>query len=370
MLIAHVNTEPGWGGGEAQTLHLVRGLRESGHECVLYLSRRGRLQQLARAAGFEIRFLPGRHLINPAPYLFLRREITAGDFDICHLHTAHAVAIGVCATAGNDRPRRIATRRMSHPLGRNWFGWTRHWSGLDHVIAVSEEVRRSVVDAGIHPRRISVVHSAVDLSRFEAPCDGNRFRAEVGWENGEYLVGSVSRLTPRKGHDLLIEAAERLLHCHPNARFVVVGDGESERRLARRIRALGLQDRIILTGFREDIPDILAGLDCLVFPAASGEGSPGILKEAMAAGVPIVAVDHPVIREIVTPGRSALLFPANRIDAIVAAVGRVIRFPDSARALAACARREARRFSIDRMVASTEAIYRKVLDDRRSRRAV
>jgi glycosyltransferase involved in cell wall biosynthesis len=370
MRICHVNTEIGWGGGEAQTLYLVRGLQAAGHECALYLNRRGRLRRFARQAGVEVRLLPGRRFPNPAPFLYLWREIRRGRFDICHLHTGHAVALGTIATAGDCGIGHVATRRKSNPLGGNWLGWTRHWTALDHVIAVSDQVRRRLLAAGMPPGRISVIHSAVDVERFGGRGNGTGFRREIGAENGDFLVGNISRLTARKGQDLLLEVADRLRRRQPRTRFVLVGEGESKRHLADRIRGLGLEDRVILTGFREDIPEILAGLDCLLFPAACGEGSPGIIKEAMSAGVPVVAVDHPVVREILTSSKNALLFPQGRIDSMMIAIDRLIRSPECGRSLADNARRDARRFSVDRMVARTEAVYDRVLHDRRSRRAV
>lgn len=370
MRICHVNTEAGWGGGEAQTLYLVRGLRDRGHECTLFLNRRGRLRGYALKAGLDVRPLPGRRSPNPAQVLFLRKALRTGRFDVCHLHTGHAVALATVAMAGNRALARLATRRKSNPLGGNRLGWTRHWTGLDHVIAVSEEVRRRLLDAGMATERISVIHSAVDFDRFGAARNRSRFRREIGAVNGEFLVGSVARLTARKGHDLLLETADQLRRRDPRVRFVVVGEGEGERSLIARIRDIGLEHLVILTGFREDVPDILAGLDCLLFSSASGEGSPGIIKEAMSAGVPVVAVDHPVVREIVTPMKSALLFPAGRSDAAVNALDRLIRSPDLARTLTAGASREVRKFSVDRMVAGTEAVYDRILHERRSRRSV
>lgn len=370
MRIAHVNTEFSWGGGEAQTIYLARELAAAGHDCRLFAYRSGKLYRSSKRAGLEVKAVPGGPFPNPALFLFLWNEIASGSYDICHFHTAHAVAMGAYATAGQGGCVRIATRRTSNSLGGNFLSWTGPWKILDHVIAVSETVRDRLLDGGVVDSRISVIHSAVDIARFSAPGRTIRFRREVGAGDADFLVGVISRLTARKGQDRLIEAAARLRNQHPNLRVVIIGEGEKGDDLARRIGSLGLEGVVSLLGFREDIPVVLAGLDCLVFPSALGEGSPGVIKEAMSAGVPVIGVDHPIVREIVTPGKSALLVSPEDVGSLAWGIDCLIRNPSLARSLALHGRDEAERYSVRRMVAATEAVYRKALLDRRMRKVV
>src|SRR5206468_12248127 len=121
------------------------------------------------------------------------------------------------------------------------------------------------------------IHSGIDPLRFQGG-DRARFRAEtaaapLAWPADSFLIGTVGHLAAHKGFDLFLEAAASAAREIPLARFVVVGEGEEERDLRRRAAALGLGDRLWFTGFRNDIPDVLAGIN-LFLPATRGQVRP------------------------------------------------------------------------------------------------
>jgi glycosyltransferase involved in cell wall biosynthesis len=209
------------------------------------------------------------------------------------------------------------------------------------VIYTSESDRRN-------DRRLlrgHVVPLGIDLERFRngrATLDGR-------------IVGNVARLAEQKGQRDLIAAAPHVLERNPDVRFIVAGDGELRGELERLAQPLG--DRFTLLGARDDVPDLLASFDVFAFPSRF-EGLCLAVIEAQAAGVPVVATPVGGIRENVVDGETGWLVPPRDVDALAERITWCLDHADEARGVAAEAkRRVVERFSVDRMVADTLALY-------------
>ncbi len=366
LTILHLNTERGWRGGEAQTLRLIRGLGDRGHHGLLVGQPGGELLERAAAAGIpgvpipirgELDFCAARRIAD-----LVRRE----RVDLLHYHTAHAVALGTLASLFCGRRPAVATRRVSFRLrgrllARIKYGWR-----VDRVVTVSAAIRLHLLAQGFDPNRVVVVHSGIDPGRF-ASGDRARFRSSLGsvaptLPEDAFLVGTAAHLAAHKGIGLFLEAAALAAAELPQARFVVVGRGEEEGRLRRLAARLDLGDRVVFAGFRDDMPDVLAGLDLFVLSSLSGEGSPAVLKEAMAAGVPVAATALDGLEEIVEDGRHGLLSPPGNAPALGRSIVLLASDPGLRARLSAAARERVKEFTADRMVSLTEAVYRSVLE--------
>ena len=208
------------------------------------------------------------------------------------------------------------------------------------MIYTSESQRRA---DGREPSH--VIELGIDLERFAS---GKRLFDPDG-----PLVGNVARLAEQKGQRTLLEAAAEL----PGVKFAIVGEGELRGELERRTDELGLHDRVLFTGARDDVPDLLATFDVFAFPSLF-EGLCLAVIEAQAAGVPVVATPVGGIRETVVDGETGLLVPPQDPQALAAAIRRLLDDRELAGRLAAEARRRVHeRFSVQRMVEETLALY-------------
>ena len=229
--------------------------------------------------------------------------------------------------------------RSDNAAGRLWqrVGW---WMRPE-VVYTSQTDRR----ADGRPLRSHVVPLGIDLERFaqgRAILDGR-------------IVGNVARLAEQKGQRDLIAAAPHVLERHPDVRFVVAGDGELRGELERLATPLG--DRFAFLGAREDVPDLLASFDVFAFPSRF-EGLCLAVIEAQAAGVPVVATPVGGIRETVVDGETGWLVEPRDVDALAERISWCLEHGDEARRVAAEAQRRVReRFSTERMVAETLALY-------------
>jgi glycosyltransferase involved in cell wall biosynthesis len=165
------------------------------------------------------------------------------------------------------------------------------------------------------------VDEIVDLGRFRP---GVAAPADLRKGQGEIWFGMVGAITPLKGQDLFLDAAARVAAKLPEARFLLVGGNwyAAERRLGygealqRKAQALGVADRVMFLGHRDDIPAVLSTFDVLVQPNRGPEGLGRSVLEAMACGVPVIAVDRWGPAEIVRDGETGLLIPWSDIEAL------------------------------------------------------
>ena len=363
--ILHLNTETGWRGGEAQTLHLVRGLQARGYRCIVAGPRQGELLSRAAAEGLAIVPLAARGEFDLRAARDLSRVLREERVDLLHAHTAHAVTLLTLATlSGRRRPAMVAARRLSFPLRSSYLGRIKYGFRVDRVIAVSEAIRRLLVRQGLDPRRVSVVHSGIDPERFRRG-DRQHFRESLRPLMGDdagtaFLVGAVGHLAAHKGLDVFLSAAAEAAREIPAARFLLIGRGEAEGCLRSTADRLGIASRVAFTGFRDDMPDVFAGLDLSVLSSVSGEGSPAVLKEAMAAGTPLVATALDGLEEIVEDARHGLLVPPGNAPALARAIVILAKDPQLRARYSAAALKRVLQFTTDRMVDATEAVYRSI----------
>ena len=289
MKILHIDTEKTWRGGEQQVLYLLKGLREKGHDSTVICQPGSALAERAKAEDICARELSMMGGVDPFA-VFSIAGIMKQGFDIVHMHTSNAHTLGYAASFFSKAPKLVASRRVSFPI-KGLIGKLKY-SGVDKVIAVSEEIRQGLIASGLEESKVVAVHSSIDLGRFD----------ERENEPDVATVGIFAHLAEHKGHNYFFEAAKCILESMPDVTFIVVGDGEERTALEEYVKKLGIEDRVEFRGFSEDVPRLLKECTITVLSSISGEGSPGVLKESMAAGVPVVTTDVGGSAEVVENG--------------------------------------------------------------------
>ena len=241
-----------------------------------------------------------------------------------------------------------------------------YWANLltfgrnDHVFAVSDDVRASIrfpgPTAALPRPPVETLYHGLDWSSRPAPASRAGARAALGIPEDAPVVGTVGNLTAKKDHATLLAASGILRRKVPDLRVVVVGTGPLEEDLRRRRRELGLEDRIIMTGFREDAARLMGAFD--VFALSSRyEGLPIALLEAMALGLPAAVTRVGGNAEVVADGVHGLLVPAGDPRRLAEAVGRLLGDEALRGRLGDAARRRAADFDIRAAVRRMEEVY-------------
>ncbi|MFN2468621.1 MAG: glycosyltransferase [Gaiellaceae bacterium] len=342
-MIAFLHGAPAWGMVERYVESIVRALRER-EEVMLVYPDAPVLERFSRLRVPTETFPPDRSALRQC--LWLRDLLRGARPRLAHVTDVWPAAQVAARLART--PRVVVTHhtpelpRRDNLAGRLW--WRLGWATRPEVIYTSEADRR-----GDGRPRSFVVPLGIDLERFGA--------AEPTLEKAGPLVGNVARLAEQKGQRYLLEAAARVVGRRPDVRFVLVGEGELRPALETQARSLGLGDRVLFAGARDDVPDLLASFDVFAFPSLF-EGLCVAVIEAQAAGVPVVATPVGGIRETVVDGETGILVPPRDAEALAAAILRLLERPEEGRRLAAEARRRVReRFSEERMVEETLALY-------------
>lgn len=359
----HLNTEVGFRGGEVQTLGLARHLADLDQEVVLLAPPGSELLRRASGAGLDTVAFEARGEWDIFGAWRLRRILRRRAPHILHAHTPHALALALLARGRATRPLIVASRRVSFPF-RSTFS-LRKWARADALVAVSRSIGDTLSESGIPPERVHIIHSGVDLSRFsERPSSS---AAKLRWKvpPDAPTVGVISALSHHKGVGTFMTALHQVWTQVPAVQALVAGEGELLGPLSRAAAIQNLPVRFL--GFLPEPAELMPALDVLALPSLSGEGSPGAVKEAAAAGVPVVATDVGGTTEILRPEEEALIVPPRDPNSLAQAVVRLFSDPDLARRLRDAALLRIRGFGMDTMAASTLALYREILDGKRGR---
>jgi glycosyltransferase involved in cell wall biosynthesis len=263
------------------------------------------------------------------------------------IHTYHGhVLHGYYGRVKND-----VLRRMERALGHL----------TDCIIAVDPQVKRDLVDYRVAPpEKIVVVPYGLHLEPYLA-CETHRgeFRRELGLPIEAKLVGIVGRIFPIKNHRLFLDAATLVAQREPGARFVIVGDGTLRPEMEDHAHRMGIADRVIFTGWRQDLPRVYADLDLLAV-TSNNEGTPFSAIEAMAAGCPVVATRVGGLPDLIQEGQTGYLVPPGDARAVAEAMLGLLHAPETAHHMGQAARARVRDYyAVHRLIRDTEQLYLK-----------
>ncbi len=366
LRVIHIDTERTWRGGEQQMLYLAQGLEEAGAKCLVVCQPESAAGRRAREVGLSVEEMPMRGEWDLAAAWRIARLARRWGADILHAHTSHAHALAVLAN-WRRRRRVVAHRRIDFSIHKLPFRLSllKYRFGVDRYIAVADAVKRVMVDDGVPADRIDVVRSCTDPARFDAaePAD---LRSEYGLPPDSVLIGNVGYLVGHKDHATLLRAAARVRQAHPEAYFLIVGDGALRPQLEGLRGELGLNDAVVFAGFRSDIPDVLAGLDIFAL-SSSEEGIAGVLLEALAARLPVATTNASGIGEYMKDGVNGRVVPIRDPDVLADAIVWLIEHPKERDELARAGREMVEtRFSIPCLVEQTRQVYERALSAGRS----
>lgn len=262
---------------------------------------------------------------------------------------------------------------ISHQRGWAWPSRASRWLArrVRRVVAISDFVRQSLIEAGVPVERIERVYDGVDCARFGgAQRLRDRARGEFGFHRQDEVVGLPAVLLPWKGHEMFLEAFARLAAARPRLRALLVGAspstvGDFAPRLRARIAALGLHDRVRMVGHVEDMARAYAAMDIVVHASQRPEPFGLVVVEALAAGRPVVAAGAGGPAEVIRHERDGWLYRPGDAAALAAALATLLDRPALRSELAARAPDRAAGFDVGANWRGVSALYEGVIRRRR-----
>jgi glycosyltransferase involved in cell wall biosynthesis len=232
----------------------------------------------------------------------------------------------------------------------------------DRLITVTQDLRETLIRDGVPSEKIVCVPNAIDLELYERMGTAREARrAELGVPDSALVVGSVSRLAPIKNLPMLLSVAARLVEEGAEVRFVIVGEGPERDRLEDMATRLGIARFVAFTGWRTDVPELLAAFDVLAMTSFS-EAMPIVALEAMALSRPVVATSVGGMKELVQDTRTGHLVAPGDVEAMTRVLHSFARDRERARVMGEAGRARVRRdFTRTKMLRSTRRIYASAL---------
>jgi len=351
----------GWGGQEIRVVREAVGMTGRGH-CLIIAARPGSvIFRKAQEAG--IRTIPAGFIKkNPFSILKLRSIIDAEKPDILNTHSSpDSWVASLAAKLSRTRPKIIRTRHLSTHINSTIVNRFIYGTVPDAVLTTGEEIRNMLIHEKLcDGSRTFSVPTGVDTVMFDPAKTGPSISRKG------ISIGMVGVLRSWKGHKFLLEAVPRILEKIPTAGFYIAGDGPQREHIESEIRALGLQQYVIMLGHREDMPEVFASLDIVVHPSFANEGVPQTVLQAFAMGKAVVASNVGAIPEVVIDEKTGLLIGPRRPDLIAQAVIRLCNDESLRSGLG----REARRlvldkYSFEHMLDRVASVYERISGNER-----
>ena len=324
------DSSPNWGGQQYRLVREALWMKERGHEVHVLCGVRSELAARMRKHAPHIPVETLRSWGGPLGLLeFLWKTARAAP-DIIHTHSGQdAFWASLFHFAGRTVVHSCHMTVPPEMKARRKFPYR---SGCSRTIASAAFIKSDLAAVtGIPEARVDVVGEGVDLNEFHPEVSGSGFRAEFGIPEKASLFGMVAMIRGDKGHKHFLKAAAEVLERFPSARFVIAGDGPESLVEKLTLRVQNEFPRqpspVILAGYREDVPAILAALDALVVPSLK-EAQTIVIPQAFATGKPVIASRVGGIPEIVTHGVNGWLVPAGDDRALADAMMRFAESPD------------------------------------------
>ena len=325
----------------------------------------------AREQGIEVDVITERFRFDPSAIGELRRVVAQRHPDIIQTHMVKSHFLIKLAGLARKYPW-IAYHHgyTTTDLKMQAYNQLNRWSlpSATRVITVCDAFAKQLSRTGVRPDRIVVCHNSVAAPRRVTNEEQQVLKGKLGIAADERVVLAVGRLSREKGHRNLIDAVAVLNRMESALKFrlVIVGEGPERESLERASREQGLSAQVLFIDHVEDVAPYYAIADALALPSHS-EGSPNVLLEAMAAGVPVVATNVGGVPEIAIGDESALLVPPYDPQHFANALHRVLIDADLAQTLRANATaRVASRFSPESYAQSLIRIYQEIVSEPRA----
>jgi len=366
-----------FGGGERGFVQLAAGLRDR-FDILVASSPGGQFEDKIRKLG--IKFYPIQ-LIKRASFkaiLQIRDLILSQNIDLLHSQGARADFFSRIAGRLAGLPCILCTVQMPiegfdiGPLRKVIYLFMDRVSEryVEQFIVVSNSLKRLMVkERGIPDQKVSRIYNGIELDEYMP--NGKEIRSQKSEVRRKFevakdapVIGAIGRMVWQKGFEYLIEAVPSIIQGFRKAKVLIVGEGPQKKELEALGERLKVKEKLIFTGFRSDIRDILSAVDLLVIPSLL-EGFPMVTLEAMAMAKPIVATNIDGITEQITNGENGILVPPRDPAALATAVIKLLGDKKSAQQMGIAARGKVEQeFSVERMVSETEKVYMALLQTR------
>jgi len=308
--VLHTESSDGWGGQEIRILLESQELIRRGHNVTIVCPPHSGLARRASKADIPTVLIKFRHIFDAFGIWKIIRLIKERDIHIVHTHSSIDSWVASIASKISGVPILVRTRHLSVPIATHLFNFV--YKMPDAIITTGESIRRRMIEVNkLEGQKIISIPTGVQLDRFNPGVTAPYLREELRIGNDTPVITMVAVLRSWKRHEIFLEAAKWVLGEFPQAKFLIVGNGPGWERIQGKIAEFKLGKKVIMTGHREDIPQILSITDVAILTSERYEGVPQAVLQYLAMERPVIATDVGSISEVIKDGETGILVPPN-----------------------------------------------------------
>ena len=363
--ILHTENSNGWGGQEMRILMEAEELSKKGYKVLLACCSKGGLMKHAEKKGIRTFPVGIRNYFDLLAIYKIYRLIKKEKIDIVNTHSSKDSWVASFSTRliSKKRPVLIRTRHLSVPISTHLFNFIYQMPNM--IITTCESTRKELININqIKEDQIISIPTGAVLEKYnlhEDSSDG--LKKSLGIDEKSPIISKIAVLRSWKRHDTFLEAAKRVVMEIPEAKFLIVGEGPQRENIEQRIKDLGLAGNVIMTGYREDVPQILALSDMSVLVSGSAEGVPQIVVQSLAMRKPVVGTNVGGIPELILDGKTGILIEPNNPKVLAEKILLLLKDKDYAKQLGEAGRKLVEeKFSCKNMLKQLEELYQKLLN--------
>lgn len=360
MRILHLSSATTWRGGEQQIAYLVEELQLLGVEQWIFCPKNSALAEYCLFKEIPHFTYWKGFSVNPIVGFQLKKLCKQLEIQVVHIHDAHSHTFAyISALVGNAVPL-VLSRRVDFPVQNNSFSYKKYnHPSIKKIIAISQAVQDILAPAIEDVSKLTVVSSGIDLEKFQQVNRGI-LREELQLGKNDKIITNIAAIAPHKDYFTFVDTAAIVLKRHPETIFLIIGaDGGEQEQITAYIQEKQLQTKILLLGFRKDIPAILPEIAVFLFTSKE-EGLGTSLLDALAAGVPIVATQAGGIPEIIQSGKNGLLAPIGDAQKLANQVSTLLCESNLAAQYVQAGKETVKQFSKKEMARKTYQVYQEV----------
>lgn len=359
MKVLHTEWSDGFGGQERRVLAEMEGLSARGHDCQLVCTKESSIYSEAKKRGMSVFTMPFRKTYDVQTMWLLTQYLKKNPVDVVNTHSGVDSWIGGISAKLAKVPVLVRTRHLEFILKRSPFNFIHYLP--DMYITCGETMKHSLEEnSGFPPDKIISIPTGV-YRRFFNIQKNNDKRKLYGLSPEHFVVTNAAILRGSKGHEITLKAARIVLDKAPDVRFLIVGDGPKRKRLEAQAKELAISDRVIFTGFLEDIGEIYSFSDMFI-SSSWVEGLPQSMTQAMASRLPVVVTAVGSVPEVITNEQNGLIIHPGDYEALGENILRIIADKELAGRLVKNAfELVQKKYTMEMMVDKIETLYKNLL---------
>ena len=359
--IAFINSGVVWRGVEVWHYETASALADRGYNIFIRATKETPFYNKCKEAGFNvenINSIDGATFINPIRIYNLVKYFKDNKIDaVFFCQSSHFKFVSLAAKlAGVNKI--IYRRAMAKSINNRFYNrWLLKYCITDFMSiskVTLDENLKDIPQNYLAEDKIKLIYKGVKKDKFVNPELKSNLRKEFGIKDDELMIGNVGKLCRQKAQQYLIKAIPKVLKEYDKAKFLFIGNGPKREKFENKVRELGIEDKVIFTGFREDIASILNQLDFMAHTAIYEGGAPWVILEAMMSGLPIVTTDAITISEFVTNGVNGFLAKNKDPDDIADKILKMINYSNRNELGEKSRQIAIKKFSFDKMIDEIE----------------